>query len=35
LVQASGQKNAALKFLEFLTSSEGRRILEAGGLFPP
>jgi molybdate transport system substrate-binding protein len=35
IVEASGQKTAAAKFLKFLTSPEGRRILDAGGLFPP
>jgi len=35
IVEASGQKTAAAKFLKFLTSPEGRKILEAGGLFPP
>ncbi|SRR5258706_8539950 len=35
IVQASAQKEAAAKFLKFLTSPEGRAILQAGGLFPP
>jgi molybdate transport system substrate-binding protein len=34
IVEASGQKAAAARFLKFLTSPEGRAILQAGGLFP-
>jgi molybdate transport system substrate-binding protein len=35
VVQSSSQKPDALKFVKFLMSPEGRRILEAGGLFAP
>jgi molybdate transport system substrate-binding protein len=34
-VKTSGQIAMARQFLKFLTSSEGRKILENGGLFPP
>jgi molybdate transport system substrate-binding protein len=35
VVKSSGQSAAARKFLKFLTSPEGKKILTAGGLFPP
>ena len=35
VVQSSRYKTDALKFVKFLTGSEGRKILEAGGLFAP
>jgi molybdate transport system substrate-binding protein len=35
VVKSSGQIAVARQFLEFLISAEGRKILEAGGLFPP
>src|SRR5258708_3284234 len=35
IVQASGQKAAAARLLKYLTSTEGRKFLEAGGLFAP
>ena len=35
VVKSSAQIPAARQFLQFLTSNEGRKVLEAGGLFPP
>lgn len=35
VVKSSAQPAAARRFLKFLTGSDGRRILAAGGLFPP
>jgi molybdate transport system substrate-binding protein len=35
VVKTSGQIALARQFLKFLTSAEGRKILEDGGLFPP
>ncbi|HEX5431725.1 MAG TPA: molybdate ABC transporter substrate-binding protein [Bryobacteraceae bacterium] len=35
VVKASAQPQAAARFLKFLASPEGRKILTAGGLFPP
>jgi molybdate transport system substrate-binding protein len=35
VVKSSGQIALARQFLKFLTSDEGRKILENGGLFPP
>jgi molybdate transport system substrate-binding protein len=35
VVKTSTQIPAARQFLQFLTSADGRKILEAGGLFPP
>jgi len=35
VVKASGQQELAKRFLSFLTSAEGRKILEDGGLFKP
>ena len=35
VVKSSGQAAMARQFLKFLTSAEGRKILAAGGLFPP
>ncbi len=35
VVKSSDQPMAARRFLKFLTSSEGRTILQRGGLFPP
>ena len=35
IVKSSAQPAAAQRFLKFLSGSEGRKILEKGGLFPP
>ena len=35
IVAATPQPDAAKRFLDFLGSEEGRRLLEQGGLFPP
>jgi molybdate transport system substrate-binding protein len=35
VVQSSTQKSSALSFLKFLVSADGRKILDAGGLFAP
>jgi len=35
VVKGSGQASMARQFLKFLTSAEGRKILQSGGLFPP
>lgn len=35
IVAATAQPDAAKRFLDFLVSEEGRRLLEQGGLFPP
>jgi molybdate transport system substrate-binding protein len=35
IVASTRQAAAARRFLDFLTGSEGQRILQAGGLFPP
>ena len=35
VVKSSAQPAAARRFLKFLTSFEGRTILQRGGLFPP
>lgn len=35
VLKSSSQPGAARKFLSFLTSPEGRKILSEGGLFPP
>ena len=35
VLKSSSQPDAARKFLKFLISPEGKKILTAGGLFPP
>jgi molybdate transport system substrate-binding protein len=35
VVKGSAQPTTARQFLKFLTSAEGRKILQSGGLFPP